>query len=434
MWAQVARLRDARIAHRDLRLANVMVDAEGRAWVVDFGFAEAAAGPPRLDQDVAELLASSALAVGPQRAVTAAAGTLGPQAVARALPLLQPLALSAATRQACRRRPSLLDNLRRQAARNAGVELAPPASLTRIRPRTVLTLAVLGFAVYLLLPQVGEVGRTFHALRRARWEWLAAALFASAASYLAAALARLGSVEPPLPLATTTAVQLAGSFVNRLTVGSLGAAGLNERYLEHQGLERPAAVAAVAATSVAGFLVHMTALAASVILVGRGEIPHVHLPHRWPVLVAVVAVLAALGLALRAPLRHRLLSALRQGAQAFLTAVRRPTRAVELFGGSAAGTFSYVLALAACLHTFGAGVSLERVAAAYLGGIALGTAAPTPGGLGAVEAALVAALTGLGVGVGPAVTGVLAFRLVTFWLPTLPGWLAFRSLRHRGVI
>jgi undecaprenyl-diphosphatase len=434
MWAQVARLRRARIAHRDLRLANVMVDGESRVWIVDFGFAEAAAGPRRLDQDVAELLASSALAVGPRRAVTAAAGALGAEAVAGALPLLQPLALSAATRQAYRRRPGLLDELRQQAGREAGVELAAPAALTRIRVRTVLTLAVLGFAVHLLLPQVGEVRHTFHALRGAHWEWLAAALFASAATYPAAALARLGSVEAPLPLATTTAVQLAGSFVNRLSLGNLGGAGLNERYLEHQGLDRPAAVAGVAAVSAAGFLVHMAALAASLILVGRAGIPALHVPHRWPLLVAVVAVLAALGLAVRAPRRRRLLSALRQGAQAFLAALRRPARALELFGGSVATTFGYVLALAASLHTFGAGVPLERVAVAFFGGTALAAAAPTPGGLGAVEAALVAALTGLGVRVGPAVAGVLGFRLVTFWLPILPGWLAFRSLRREGVI
>jgi undecaprenyl-diphosphatase len=434
MWTQVARLRGARIAHRDLRLANVMMDGAGRAWVVDFGFAEAAAGPRRLDQDVAQLLASSALAVGSRRAVTAAAEILGRDAVALALPLLQPAALSAATRQALRRQPGLLDDLRRQAGRDAGVELAPPVPLTRIRPRTVLTLALLGVAVHLLLPQAGEVRHTFHALRGARWEWLAAALLASAATYPAAALARLGSVEAPLPLGTTTAVQLAGSFVNRLTPASLGGAGLNERYLERQGLERPAAVAGVAAVSAAGVLVHGASLAVALILVGRAGIPSVHLPHRWPLLVAVVAGLSAVGLTLRAPLRRRLLSGLHQTSRALLATLRRPVRATQLLGGSLAVTAGYVLTLAICLHTFGAGVSLERVAAAFLGGTALAAAAPTPGGLGAVEAALVAALTGLGAQVGPAVAGVLAFRLVTFWLPILPGWLALRSLRRHGAI
>jgi undecaprenyl-diphosphatase len=434
MWAQVARLRGARIAHRDLRLANVMVDDEDRVWIVDFGFAEAAAGARRLDQDVAELLASSALAVGSSPAATAAVRSLGRDAVARALPLLQPLALSAATRHALRRRPGLLDDLRRRAGQDAGVEVVPPEPLTRIRPRAVLALAVLGFAVHLLLPQVGEVRHTFHALRGARWEWLVAALMASAATYPAAALARLGSVEAPLPLGTTTTVQVAGSFVNRLTLGNLGGAGLNERYLERQGLERPAALAGVGAASAAGVLVHLAGLVVALILVGRAGIPPIHLPHRWPLLVAVVAALGVVGLSLRAPLRRRLQSALHRTSRALLATLRRPVRAAQLFGGSVATTFCYVLTLAICLHTFGAAVSLERVAAAFLGGTALAAAAPTPGGLGAVEGALVAALTGLGVHVGPAVAGVLTFRLVTFWLPILPGWLAFRSLRHHGAI
>jgi len=51
--------------------------------------------------------------------------------------------------------------------------------------------------------------------------------------------------------------------------------------------------------------------------------------------------------------------------------------------------------------------------------------------LGAVEAALVAGLTGVGVAAGPAVAGVLAFRLVTFWAPTVPGFWAFRLVRRR---
>jgi undecaprenyl-diphosphatase len=298
----------------------------------------------------------------------------------------------------------------------------------------VLTVAILGFAIHLLLPQVGEVRHTLHALGRAHWEWLAVALLLSVGSYPAAAVARLGAVGVRLPLGAVTAVQLAGSFVNRLTPGNLGAVGLNERYLEAQGLERPAAVAGVAAVSAAGVVVHVAGLALALAVVGRAGIPTLHLPRHWPVLVVVVAALGSAGLAGSAALRRRLLPPLGVGARALLAAVRRPARATQLVVGSATVTVSYVLALAACLHAFGAGVSLERVAAAFLGGTALASAAPTPGGLGAVEAALVAALTGLGVMTGPAVAGVLAFRLVTFWLPALPGWFAFRSLRRQGVI
>jgi uncharacterized membrane protein YbhN (UPF0104 family) len=40
----------------------------------------------------------------------------------------------------------------------------------------------------------------------------------------------------------------------------------------------------------------------------------------------------------------------------------------------------------------------------------------------------------VGAPTGPAVAGVLAFRLLTFLLPILPGWLAYRALRADGTI
>jgi glycosyltransferase 2 family protein len=70
----------------------------------------------------------------------------------------------------------------------------------------------------------------------------------------------------------------------------------------------------------------------------------------------------------------------------------------------------------------------------YLAGNALGNAAPTPGGLGAVEATLAAGLTAAGLTGDVAVSAVLLFRLFTFWLPVLPGWLSLTYLQHREAI
>jgi undecaprenyl-diphosphatase len=70
----------------------------------------------------------------------------------------------------------------------------------------------------------------------------------------------------------------------------------------------------------------------------------------------------------------------------------------------------------------------------YLGASVIAAAAPTPGGLGAMEAALVAGLTGVGMEPSIAVAAVLSYRLLTYWLPVLPGWLCFHYLERRDFI
>jgi glycosyltransferase 2 family protein len=112
-WRLVGHLRRHRIAHRDLRLANIFLDDEGEVWLIDFGFSEMAASDLLLANDVAELVASSSLPVGAERAVAHAVTTVDPATLARAVDRLQPWSLSGATRTALKSRPGLLDELRR---------------------------------------------------------------------------------------------------------------------------------------------------------------------------------------------------------------------------------------------------------------------------------------------------------------------------------
>ena len=93
VWGQVAILRRHRIAHRDLRLANVFRAADGEIWLIDFGFSELAASDLLLATDMAELVASTSLVVGPDRALEAGTLAVGPDAVAEASTRLHPFAL-----------------------------------------------------------------------------------------------------------------------------------------------------------------------------------------------------------------------------------------------------------------------------------------------------------------------------------------------------
>jgi glycosyltransferase 2 family protein len=86
LWRQVGRLRAARIAHRDLGLDSVMVDEDGRVWLVDFDRAEAAASDRLLDRDLATLLAALDGAADPAQVHAAAELALGKDTVQRARP------------------------------------------------------------------------------------------------------------------------------------------------------------------------------------------------------------------------------------------------------------------------------------------------------------------------------------------------------------
>ena len=112
VWAQFAQLRTHRVAHRDLRLANVFLADDGAAWIIDFGFSELAASDGLLATDLAELLASSATQVGAERAVAAGVAAVGPDAIVTALDRLQLPRLSGATRTAMKADPKLLPELR----------------------------------------------------------------------------------------------------------------------------------------------------------------------------------------------------------------------------------------------------------------------------------------------------------------------------------
>ncbi|HEY7136127.1 MAG TPA: flippase-like domain-containing protein [Acidimicrobiia bacterium] len=435
IWREVAKLRAAHLAHRDLRLANVLVDADGEPCLIDFGFSEASASDRRLAQDVAQLLASTSIAVGATRAVASAKRVLGTDVLETALPLLQPLALASATRHELRAHHGLLHEVRAEAASACGTEEPELEKLSRVRLRTVLMVATLGVAVYLLIPQVGELSDTMDALKSAQWGWLVAAVLASAITYVGAGIGFNGTVTEHLALLRTSVVQLAGSFVNRLTPGSLGGIGLNVRYLQRAGIETPVAVAAVGLNSASGVAVHVVLLIAFSLAVGKHGLPDVHLPTGWLVLVVVAVALAAIGIVVgSAKIRERVVEPLRSIRHDFATVIRSPVKATEIFGGSLIVTLGNMLALAASLAAFGTDVHLVRVGFVYLAGAAVASAAPTPGGLGAMEAALVAGLTAVGVPSGQAVAGVLSFRLATFWLPTFPGWLAFRNLRRNEVI
>jgi undecaprenyl-diphosphatase len=435
LWAEVDRLHRAGIAHRSLHAANVMVSRDGLPWLADFSFSELAATQRQMDLDVAELLASLATLVGEDRAVASAVRGLGAPGVAGSVPLLQPLALSAGTRRAIKGHDGLLARTRSAAATASGQATQELARVRRVRPRTLLAIAAAAGAFYLVLPQLAQVQSSWQAVQSAHWAWLPVVIVFSLLTYLAGAISLIGSVPVRLPFWITVLTQGASSFINRVSPANVGGMALNVRYLQKSGVEPSAGVAAVGVNALAGMLVHVVLLVIFFTWAGRGLTKAFKLPSSSKLLVILAVLAAVVGIVLatrqgRRFAARKLLPGVRSSLASLWQVAQSPVKLTLLFGGSALVTLAYVAGLAAAVEAFGGGASIGALGAVYLGASIIAAASPTPGGLGAIEAALVAGLTGIGISAGAAVSAVLTYRLATYWLPVLPGWLSWRLLQR----
>jgi glycosyltransferase 2 family protein len=438
IWRLVADLHRAGIAHRDLRLANLMVDDRGQPWLVDFGFGTVAARPQQLAGDVAELLCSMAVAVGPKRTVDAAVAELRPEQIQAALPRLQPDALSAATRKAMKAHKGLSKQLQETAAAAVGVEKVQLLHLERVQPRHVLILLTTAFAAYLLIRQVTQTRDLPATLARMDWGWAILALVASALTYVGAALNLVGGFGRRLSLGLTTAVQLGGSFINLITPVKVGGTAVNIRYLQKQGLDSAAAIGGMGVTIMVVGIMHVALTVVFLVWAGS-KTSVVKLPSSSTVLLVLVVVAAIIGLAVAIRPARRLIRTvlIPQAEKAVLElreALRDPARLSLSFVGALLMELAYIGALFASVRAFGYPVSFAAAGAVYLAGSAVASAAPTPGGVGAVEAALIAGLTATGVPTEQAVPAVLVYRVATFWLTVPSGWLSFTLLTRRDVL
>jgi uncharacterized protein (TIRG00374 family) len=88
-----------------------------------------------------------------------------------------------------------------------------------------------------------------------------------------------------------------------------------------------------------------------------------------------------------------------------------------------------IACLWACFHAFGYAPSVAVVIMAYFVGW-IANLLPLPGGVGGVEGGLIGAFSAFDVPVQGAIVAVLSYRAFSFWLPTVPGVIAYFRLRH----
>ncbi|WCN03121.1 lysylphosphatidylglycerol synthase domain-containing protein [Streptomyces sp. M92] len=337
------------------------------------------------------------------------------------------------------REEDLLTQIRHAVLRIRPQAPVEPARLERVRPRTLISFIAGAIGAYFLLTQLTHI-EFGPLIANAQWGWVAAAVLFSAASYIAAAMALLGFVPERVPFLRTVAAQVAGSFVKIVAPAAVGGVALNTRFLQRAGVRPGLAVASVGASQLFGLGCHILMLLAFGYLTGTEKTPSLT-PSRTVIAglltVAVLVLVVTSVPFLRKFVVTRVRSLFAGVVPRMLDVLQRPQKLITGIGGMLLLTACFVMCLDASIRAFGdesASISLVSVAVVFLAGNALGSAAPTPGGVGAVEATLTVGLIAMGLPKEVAAPAVLLYRLLTLWLPVLPGWLFFNHLTRKEAL
>ncbi|MEV6838433.1 lysylphosphatidylglycerol synthase domain-containing protein [Streptomyces sp. NPDC051133] len=313
---------------------------------------------------------------------------------------------------------------------------AAPAERTAARRRRArwhagVCLAVLLGVLYLARRHWATLESGAGRLAGADPGWLLLGATAAVGTWAASALAQQGAVLRRLPGPRLVAAQFAASAANHLLPAGLGAGAVNLRFLMRCGLPTARSASALAVKATAGGAVRLVLIA----LLAPACPGLLRLPHLTPAVLAAVPcallLVAALPLTPWWPRCRRALTAVLADIRALHTG---PARAAALWGGSLAFAALHALVLIAVTRAVAVPLPPLQVALLYLAASSAAALLPSPGGLGTLDAALAYALTATGTPAAAAASAVLGYRMLTVWLPLLPGLLVLGVLMRRKAL
>jgi len=331
-------------------------------------------------------------------------------------------------------------------------------------PRVVLTRRrAVGFALfvatiiaffYFVLPKLTDVGKTVHRIEGGDSWWIAIGVvleLASFAGYVVLFRAVFVRGEGRIGWSESYEITMAGLAATRLfAAAGAGGVALTAWALRRSGMERRLVACRMVAFLALLYVVYAASLLVDGVGLGSGLFPGggSFAITIVPAIVATLLFAAAVAVAmLPGDVERRLQrGAADSGRFAHWTArvatvpalaasgVRTAISLVRAREPGLLGALAWwgfdIGVLWAMFHAFGSAPPFTVIWMAYFIGT-LGNLLPLPGGLGGVEGGMIGAFAAFGVDFNLAVLAVISYRAISFWLPTLPGTIAYFQLRRK---
>ena len=437
----VLRLREAGIAHGALGGDTIIVSDRG-ICIRNFRHASASAPASRLDTDVAAVLAAMAVRAGAERTAAVAARVLEAGTARGALVHLQRSALDPGTVAALKDHKDLLPRLRQAVASGTGIDMPKLAEVKRVSWANLLFAVGSLIGIWAIIGVLSGAGDSLAAIKGASWGWVALTFLFAQLPVVAEGWALLGAATGQLPFGRCVALETSNTFT-ALVGGDVAVFAVRVRFFQRQGYDAAAAVSAGAIATTASWSVKgLLFLIALPFAAGSFQVPSSSSGHQaavWVILAVILVAGIAAALIALVPRFRRLAS--RRIRPHLLniwanvkTIATEPRKLVYVLTGSALAQLLVILALGTSLHSVGQHASIATLITVNTFAGLIGGAVPIPGGLGVVEAGLIAGLTAAGIPQDQAVAAVLIQRFFTSYLPPVWGWATLAWMRRREYV
>jgi uncharacterized protein (TIRG00374 family) len=438
--AAVLRLRAAGIAHGAIGQDTILLSGQGPC-IRSFRSSSSPAPVSRLDADLAAVLAATAVRAGVERTAAAAARVLDTETARGALVHLQRAELDPVTVGALREHKELLTQLRSAVAGAVGIEVPKLAEAKRISWFNLLFGLGSLIGVWAIIGVLSQASGTLAVIKGASWGWVTLAFVLALLPVTAQAWVLIGAVPGQLPYGRCLALEAANEFVG-LVAGDVARFALRVRFFQRQGYDAAAALSSGAIASAASWVAKGLLFLISIgFAAGTFRAPEESGEGQalWIIILVIIAAGIVVSLITLIPRLRRLASArvrphLVQIWADVKVIAAEPRKIVYVLTGSVASQLFVAFALGASLHAVGEQVSLATLLVVITTASIIGGAVPVPGGLGVVEAGLIAGLTSAGVPQSQAVAAVFIQRLFTAYLPPIWGWVTLAWMRRREYV
>lgn len=269
--------------------------------------------------------------------------------------------------------------------------------------------------------------------------WLLAGVVFTCLCWVSAAVTRQGAIPERLPPGQLLASQFAAGAANHVLPAGIGAHAVTLRFLQGRGISLARATASLALYSLVKPIAKMVLILAFLLAFpGTLRIGQLVPDGQTLLLIAAGVLVGLAATAVLVTVVRRLRRPLFEFVRTALTDARilhtRPSRVLALWGGATAFPLFQAGVLASVGASLGLPLPWAHVVFAYLAASAVAGAVPAPGGIGPVDAALVIALVVFGAPMTLATASVIGYRVLTVWLPLLPGAIVLSALVRRKAL